>query len=775
MPAAPRVPLYERLPEIYRIRDAEQQPSYPLRAYLAQVEQVFGAIQASIEALYADLFIETSADWVIPYIGDLLGATPLSGDPWTRRADVADTIALRRRKGTLAAIQRLTYDLTQWGVHCAELREALAWNQHLNHQRPDAGGLPPLAQPGVTRFTPPRGGMAPLRDPAMLSLLGTAFDPFAYVADVKPPVFPGLRVNLPNLAIFLWRLEAYRVPLSQPFGRGVAATGASGPGQASHLARFDLHPQGEPLRLFNVSGFDAALEPPEVTGADQTPGPILPARLMEGDPAGQPERYLALQSYDPANFDRAALQIGPAALQLHLPEPEFAGQFWPGKTPPAWTVRAANLCAWEDGLRPALREHELVIDPLIGRLLLGVGSLAQAQALADHLLVTYTYGAPGPVGAHPAGRTPLPQEINGLPVTLVKVDYLADPDGLRKALDNLPAAAGPLVIEIQDSLTHELDLGAVAGTQLEDGGPNLLLSHPLIIRAAPDQRPVIRLVAPLRLRPADPAAAAHLAARLEGLYLTRAAAYPADTPLIARAALNRLELTGCTLDPGGFRQLDGTRAPTFPGLRLRQPYGFADANDEISFDQTPAISLDSCLSGPILIDTGYTLSLSRSILDAGVGVGEDAAGKFALSQAADAANGYGPPTQVDGCTFFGRVRVFSIDGRGGIWVQRLEVLDNQRGCLRYSYFSGAGDRLPQNLGCVTAADARLAFTAETFGDPAYAQLAHSADFRIKERGPQDDAMGAYGFLMEAHKWRNLQIRFREFMPVGVRPLLVPVT
>ena len=36
-------------------------------------------------------------------------------------------------------------------------------------------------------------------------------------------------------------------------------------------------------------------------------------------------------------------------------------------------------------------------------------------------------------------------------------------------------------------------------------------------------------------------------------------------------------------------------------------------------------------------------------------------------------------------------------------------------------------------------------------------------------------MGAFGFLLEAHRWHNLQIRIREFMPVGVRPLVVPVT
>jgi hypothetical protein len=39
-----RVPLYERLPEIYRIRDEEQQPPDQLKRYLALVEDVFDEI-----------------------------------------------------------------------------------------------------------------------------------------------------------------------------------------------------------------------------------------------------------------------------------------------------------------------------------------------------------------------------------------------------------------------------------------------------------------------------------------------------------------------------------------------------------------------------------------------------------------------------------------------------------------------------------------------------------------------------------------------------------
>ena len=109
-----RVELYRRLPEIYRIKDEDLPklyfhgdgpvPAFQLRSYLEPVEEMFSAIHENIESLYHDLFIETCDEWVIPYIADLLGTTHLSGDGWTLRADVASTIALRRRKGTLGAI-----------------------------------------------------------------------------------------------------------------------------------------------------------------------------------------------------------------------------------------------------------------------------------------------------------------------------------------------------------------------------------------------------------------------------------------------------------------------------------------------------------------------------------------------------------------------------------------------------------------------------------------------------------------------------------------------
>jgi hypothetical protein len=790
-----RVPLYERLPEIYRIKDQEQQPKDQLKSYLALVEEVFAEIHKNIEALYNDFFIDTCDNWVIPYIGDLLGVSHLKGDPATLRADVAETIALRRRKGTLAGMERLVYNLTRWGVHCVELRENLVWNQNLNHQRPDAGGEPPYSQPGITRFTPKRGGTGTLRDPAMLSMLNTPFDPFAHVADVKPPAFGNARYNLPNLAIFLWRLNDYRVTVLRPLPDASTAvhqnSSASGD-EAGYIACFNVHPLGEPVRLFNTYQYKPDNEPPVVTELDRTPGPILTPRLTGASDAGAPWKYVSLDTYSPTGAAIDPKDIADTGFQLYLPDTEFDLT--------GWTLRGANLCAWEQAVYPPVKKREIVIDPVIGRFVVGVETSGEADALLQHLLFTYTYGAVGPVGAHPVSRPSLPVKWHKNGVKTIDVHYQDGTSELVGALDQTnvsPYSDNPIQVLIHDSRTYELDIAGVdSSLRVSEGGEiNLLLRNSLIIRAADNQRPVIKLKQPLCFRP-ETVTDAGFTVRLEGLYITRGDQWESDyladpqaKPLVARAALNRLEIVGCTLDPGGHKKHDGTRSPIYTSLKLDENYGFpvgtpAEEAVKNSFEEIPDIVIQRSITGPLLIDTPYRLSLIQSIIDAGKGVGDDPAAVFALSNAGDPVNQYGPPVTVDSITVFGRVRVEEIDKKGiddaagvkgAIFVHPLEVLDNQTGCIKFSYFSGNGDRLPQNHACVKGYDAVLRFVSETFGQAAYGQLHHTTDFRVRERGPGDDAMGAFGFLKDAHKWLNLQIRFREFMPVGVRPLLIPVT
>src|SRR5262249_48059301 len=144
---------------------------------------------------------------------------------------------------------------------------------------------------------------------------------------------------------------------------------------------------------------------------------------------------------------------------------------------------------------------------------------------------------------------------------------------------------------------------------------------------------------------------AGLVVRFEGVYFTRDQGFPAGAPLVARAAVNALELVGSTLDPGGFRRLDGTRAPIWPAVELRHPHGFADAKDAEAFKETPALNVSHSITGPLLVDAQYGLEISSSIVDAGRGVADGPDDAFAISGATDPVADWGPPTSVTGATF----------------------------------------------------------------------------------------------------------------------------
>ena len=309
--STPTVPLYARLPEIYRQRDTEQQPPGQLQAYLALVENVFGTVHDNIGGLYRDLFIETCAPWVIPYIGELLGVSVLSGETWTLRADVADTIELRRMKGTIHAIELLAYDLTQWPAHCVELREILTWFQHLNHQRPDVQST----NPGLAGVA--RGGTVPIKDPALLNLLSTPFDPFAHYPDLKKVELGVLRPNLPSLAIFLWRLIAFQAAVSMPVPRGQFALTPATPTGASFAARFDMEPSGKPIVVFNTSRVAPNAVPPVLSTMDEVPWPIPIPRITQASPLGVPAEYVAVNVYDSTATNLNSVQVTDVGL-AHL-------------------------------------------------------------------------------------------------------------------------------------------------------------------------------------------------------------------------------------------------------------------------------------------------------------------------------------------------------------------------------------------------------------------------------------------------------------------------
>lgn len=184
--------LYELLPAIYRLRDAEQ--GEPLRELMEVIAEQVGALEENLDQLYDDQFIETCADWVVPYIGDLIGYRTLHGvapEVSSPRAEVAHTIAFRRRKGTASMLEQLARDVTGWNARVVEFFQLLATTQYMNHLRP------------ANWYSP---DMRRWRD---LERLGGPFNRLAHTVEVRRIASGRGRYNIPNVGIFLWRLHPF--------------------------------------------------------------------------------------------------------------------------------------------------------------------------------------------------------------------------------------------------------------------------------------------------------------------------------------------------------------------------------------------------------------------------------------------------------------------------------------------------------------------------------------------------------------------------------------
>ena len=110
----------------------------PLQSLLMLIEEQLAVVAEDLDQLYDDQFIETCAKWVIPYIGDLIGYQSVNGIAAavaSPRAEVANTISFRRRKGTVLVLEQLARDVTGWGAHAVEFFLVLADCQYMNHIR----------------------------------------------------------------------------------------------------------------------------------------------------------------------------------------------------------------------------------------------------------------------------------------------------------------------------------------------------------------------------------------------------------------------------------------------------------------------------------------------------------------------------------------------------------------------------------------------------------------------------------------------------------------
>jgi len=250
----PRDRLFDLLPAVYRQRDAGQ--GWPLRALLRLAGEQAALLHADVARLYDNWFIETCDEWAVPYLGELIGYLPAGGagedEPRARRfivprREVANTLRARRRRGTLAILERLAMDTAQWPARAVELRRRVWATANLR-------GAPAAAARTVS-----------VRDPGPLAHEGGAFDAVARLPDVRQAGATRRAgwPNLPGLGVFAWRLHTHPVTRSPAYCAEEA--GPHG---------FTFSPLGNDAPLFSPARPGAS-----VPAGGPAPGPITRREL----------------------------------------------------------------------------------------------------------------------------------------------------------------------------------------------------------------------------------------------------------------------------------------------------------------------------------------------------------------------------------------------------------------------------------------------------------------------------------------------------------------
>ena len=394
--------LLELLPAVYRVRDAElagQVPAEegPLAALLSVLADEIAVLEENLEQLYDDQFIETCAPWAVPYIGDLIGYRLLHGKTGgnSRRAEVAHTIAFRRRKGTASMLEQLARDVTGWNARVVEFFQLLATTQYMNHVR------------GAHLVAPA------LRDHEALAWIGTAFDPMPRTLDVRRIDTRRGRYNLPNVGIFLWRIEAHRLRRSPASADPTDLTGR----------RFRFSPLGH----------DAALHTrPEVE--DEITHLATPINV----PAPIPRRVMHRH------------------VGRYYGERRSVAVFFDGVIVPAEQITVCNLSDAAAGWAHDAAANTVAIDPELGRLI-----VAADLTLPGELTVTYHYGAPGDLGGGEYLRE------NGIDPPAAQIQRV--PDQHATIQDAVDALGGRGVVEITDNGRYHgpVDVDVAANETIE--------------------------------------------------------------------------------------------------------------------------------------------------------------------------------------------------------------------------------------------------------------------------------------------------------------------
>jgi len=744
--------LYELLPAVHRLRDADR--GYPLRALLQVISEQVNIVDADLAQLYENWFVETCQDWVVPYIGDLVGYTPLFevGEPsgaqkarvLTRerilipRREVANTVRFRRRKGTIAVLEELAEAVAGWPGRAVEFYRLLSFTQNINYLRLD------------------RGRTVDIRDGDGLDDLGSAFEEVAHIADVRcigSRHFPEF-YNIPSVGVFVWRLKRYSV---------------------TQAPAFCEEQQSPNCFVFSVLGNDAPLYNRSQRTSKHPPGRLnLPTPITRRGL----ERFEASEA---AETESSGI-------------PYYYGE---GKSFAIWTgtprtlvdprsIVVADLTDWTYRPLPT----QVAVDPMLGRI-----AFPPNQTRRQGVWVTYNYAFSADMGGGEYERD-LSQPAN------YKLYLVGDGEGFSRIGEALAQwqkdSPGDAVIEITDS-----------GVYVEPINITLKPGQTLQLRAANRKRPVIRLLnwqtsAPdnLTIHGLADTDASNASPGNVGL----AIANPASAHLANAAPPNTEPTSWFTLDGivvtgRGVQVLGQVAGVTIRHSTLVPGWGL-DCNCDPVRPTEPSLELDDApncvriehsILGAIQVNRDEVredpcrIYISDSIVDAtstdSIALG--APGKLCAFSILD----------IRRSTVFGQVQTHAIElAENCIFMGAIQDCRRQQGCMRFCYIA-AGWRTPKRYECqpdlVERAVLALAqrdslttaqrnallqqerarvepeFNSERYGMPAYCQLSDHCAIEITRGADDQSEMGAFHDLYQPQRAANLRARLNEYTPAGM--------
>lgn len=727
--------LYNLLPAIYRQRDAKQ--GEPLRALMAVIESELQVLEKDIERLYNNWFIETCDEWIVPYIGDLLDVHNLQAPgpgTFSQRAYVANTLAYRRRKGTIFVLEQLARDITGWPAKAVEFFQLLITTQNLNHVRP------------ANLMTPN------LRDMRKLMLLDSPFDRAAHTAEVRRIATGEGKYNIRNVGLFLWRLQSYAVTEStaRKFKEG----------------RYWFSPLGYDTPLFNHPQTER-----EITHLAEEIN--VPGRLRR--------RFL----YDELEGRREALKNGKKPEEIYFGEQPALQVYLDGNSLLPEEILICNLDDWDrvNWKNPGCMKYtkkaeekeeyetytaKVAVDPELGRLALleGIGS--------SKVQVSYSYGFSADVGGGPYNRQLSLQKLldpskltwsMGITQNQSTHDEASEPDRLKKSLKESieawntyvkgkPDAYGLITIMDSDSYAEAI-LPAIdipAGSRLAivaADWPQVEISgkkQRLIDQLVPDGlHPHLQGDLSVKCKPIGTTGSGELL--LDGLLIE-------GKLTVLEGNLSSIKIAHCTL------------APNKGGLTVEKQ------NEDLD------IQIDHSICGSInLPKTVPGLSIIDSIID---GVG------------GSAIDAKGAHLELQRSTVFGEVNVQSTDASNSIFTENLGVERQQYGCVRFCCLP-QGSKTPRRYHCqpdltlkasvknagkssskIDPSEKALIlsrlkpnFSSKHYDSAGYAQLSQACVIEIRTGAEDGSEMGVFSSLKQPQREANLRSALNEYLRFGL--------